>query len=69
MIVIKGPELKLDGGSAGLIFSTREDKGKIDFIWFTSYALNTKRRTASSSMSGHGNAPLVKISTQHIPNA
>ena len=33
MISIKGPELKLDGGIGGLMFSTGDEKGKIDIIW------------------------------------
>jgi hypothetical protein len=43
MIIIKGPQLKLDGGSGGLIFSTREDKGKTDVIWFK--RLRTQHKT------------------------
>jgi hypothetical protein len=43
MIVIKGPQLKLDGGSGGLIFSTGEDERKIDIIWFTN--LRTQHKT------------------------
>ena len=34
MMVIKGPQLKLDGGSSNLIFSTGEGKRKTDIIWF-----------------------------------
>ena len=43
MTSIKGPQLRLDGGRGGLIFSTREDKGKIDIIWFTK--LRTQNKT------------------------
>jgi hypothetical protein len=44
-------------------------KVKIDTDGIKSHALSTKRHTASSSASGHGNDPLVKISTQQIANA
>ncbi len=34
MTSIKAPELKLDDGSGGLMFSTGDENGKTDIVWF-----------------------------------